>query len=325
MKKVWLFVSLLLSGLLLTWCFEKVQNCIWWEPACTREVIDEEQSYTDTFKLDLSPIVVYSWYAFSWKIVGGPNPVYGKWNPWELKVYSGIDNNYVYEITYSVSDNPFREWDTSIPPITVSFLSNYFVTKDVIKEKQDMWAVEINWLDFLHILDNNLWIWSPYSSWVIDLHCRRSEINDCSQYDWSYQCVNFPTWSWTLAISWDYFIGDVVYYNYVNHLSETVSWHPWSYTYANNTYVEAGKYCYVEIWKPSDLEPLPFKFWKWFENVVVTLTKDINWWTECRDNLDWIAHDYAIKIITDKLVCDLWINENAKLLEISMPDIHARI
>ena len=275
---------------------EKIKNVVWGGE------ISDKQSYTDSFKLDENPIAIYSGYR------------------WELKVYSGIEKNYVYEITYSSPDNPVREWDNSIPPITVSFLSDYLVREDVINEKQNMWVLEIDWLNFLHILDNNLWIWWPYTSWVIDLNCWRWDSRKCDPSKWNYRCVLFPTWSWTLTLTWDIYVWEKVYYNYINHLSEPISWHPWSYTYANSTYAEAGEYCYIEIWKPSDLEPLPLKFWKWFENVVITLTKDINWWTKCHDSLDWIAHDYAIKIITDKLVCDLWINAESKILEVSMPD-----
>ena len=274
---------------------EKIKNAVWGGNI-------ENQSYTDSFKLDLNPIAIYSWYR------------------WKLEIYSWVDDNYVYEMTYSTPDNPIREWDSSIPPITVSFLSDYLVTKDVINEKQDQWVLEINWLDFLHMLDNHIWIWWPYTSWVIDLNCWRWDSRKCEPSEWNYRCVEFPTWSWTVVLTWDEYVWEKVYYNYINHLSEPISWHPWSYTYANNTYAEAGEYCYIEIWKPSDLEPLPFKFWKWFENVIVTWTKDIKWWTECHDNLDWIAHDYALKIITDKIVCDLWINNEAKILEISIPD-----
>ena len=42
MKKIWLLTTLLVAGLLLTGCFEKVQDCIWWEAACTREIKVEE-------------------------------------------------------------------------------------------------------------------------------------------------------------------------------------------------------------------------------------------------------------------------------------------
>jgi hypothetical protein len=42
MKKIWLLTSLLVVWLLLIWCSEKVQECIWWEAACTKEVIVEE-------------------------------------------------------------------------------------------------------------------------------------------------------------------------------------------------------------------------------------------------------------------------------------------
>lgn len=38
MKKIWLLITLLVAGLLLSWCFEKVQDCIWWEAACTKEI-----------------------------------------------------------------------------------------------------------------------------------------------------------------------------------------------------------------------------------------------------------------------------------------------
>ena len=42
MKKIWLLTSLLVAWLLLTWCSEKIQDCIWWEAACTKEIIFKE-------------------------------------------------------------------------------------------------------------------------------------------------------------------------------------------------------------------------------------------------------------------------------------------
>jgi len=42
MKKIWLLTTLLIAGLLLSGCFEKVQDCISWEAACTEEIKIEE-------------------------------------------------------------------------------------------------------------------------------------------------------------------------------------------------------------------------------------------------------------------------------------------
>lgn len=42
MKRIWLLTTILVVGLLLTGCFEKAQDCIWWEAACTREIKVEE-------------------------------------------------------------------------------------------------------------------------------------------------------------------------------------------------------------------------------------------------------------------------------------------
>jgi len=42
MKKISLFATLLVTWLLLTGCSEKIQNCIWWDAACTKEIMVEE-------------------------------------------------------------------------------------------------------------------------------------------------------------------------------------------------------------------------------------------------------------------------------------------
>ena len=59
MKKIWLLTTLLVAWLLLTGCFEKVQNCISWEAACTKEIGVEETNIDELINW-------FSWTILNW-------------------------------------------------------------------------------------------------------------------------------------------------------------------------------------------------------------------------------------------------------------------
>ena len=315
MKKIWLFLSFLLCCTVLTWCLKNKEET-------HINANTSEQSYGDTFKSDLTPLAIYSWYRFSWKIQKWGESFFTKKHPWLLSVYSWKDNNYLYEITYSLSDNPLQEWKSSIPQITLSFLSDTLIYSGDITENHEAGALEIQWLNFLHILDNSIWIWGiPHSSWVIDVRCINNNRERCAnreEKDW--QCAEFPSGTGELNLRWmpDYGLPTISYH-YVNHLSWNVYWSPWSYTYPND-YDLAKDNCYIEVWKASDFPELPFHLWRGFENAILALTKERKAWTSCRDMPDRISHDYSIKLINDQLICDIGVNREAKLVEVSMPE-----
>lgn len=77
MKKIWLLTTLLVAGLLLSGCFEKVQDCIWWEAACTRESKIEEPEISLIDQLKQS----FTWNLINWRVdesllTNKPNSIY---------------------------------------------------------------------------------------------------------------------------------------------------------------------------------------------------------------------------------------------------------
>lgn len=327
MKKIWLLLSFVACCTFLTWCFERndLVNQTTEHKVLEKTSLDEkmsQQTYTDSFKSNLSPLAVYSWYCASWEIKKWWSAFFSKRNPWLLSVYSWKNKEYLYEITYSLSDNPVQEGDSSLPPITLTFLSDTLIHTGDIAEIHWAGALEIKKSDFLRILDTSIAIWGThYSSGVIDIRCVSNNRERCAnrkEKDW--QCAEFPSGTWELILPGmpDYGLPTISYH-YVNHLPWKVYWSPWSYTYPDD-YKLAKEHCFIEIWKASDFPELPFHLWKGFENAILARTKERKAWTSCRDMTDWISHDYSMKLINDQLICDLGINKEVKLVEVSMPE-----
>lgn len=69
MKKIWLLITIFVAGLLLSGCFNKVQDCLSWEAACTKE-IGVEETNIPTFE-ELNDVVAtchvddIGWYDYN--------------------------------------------------------------------------------------------------------------------------------------------------------------------------------------------------------------------------------------------------------------------
>ena len=101
MKKIWLLATLLVGGLLLTGCINKVPDCISWKAACTWEIKVEEPSKDIKFQ---DSNVIY-WWIWTHEIVGDKTIYYDSWYWISFRLWEDFSWGRIVE-------RDTEEWDT---------------------------------------------------------------------------------------------------------------------------------------------------------------------------------------------------------------------
>ena len=101
MKKIWLLTTLLVGGLLLTGCLNKVPDCLSWEAACTKKIKAEEPSEDIKFQ---NSNVIY-WWIWTHEIVGDKTIYYDSWYWISFRLWEDFSWGRIVE-------RDTEEWDT---------------------------------------------------------------------------------------------------------------------------------------------------------------------------------------------------------------------
>jgi hypothetical protein len=164
MKKIWI-LSLLWICLLFTGCFEKVQDCISWEAACTREIIDDcvTVDWEDSCAVDIDEPVVeefnienyinwFAWTILNWTEIKlfditWDNTLYYNdqfwfavilWENWKWwKVELKTHNEQFGENAINRSIHFYKEWfEYDVYSLTINKIEKY----DSMKKQDVFWT-----------------------------------------------------------------------------------------------------------------------------------------------------------------------------------------
>ena len=145
MKKIWLLTTLLVGGLLLTGCFEKVQDCISWEAACTREIKVEETNIDEL--INWFTWTILNWTEIKLFDITWDNTLYYNdqfwfavilWKQWKWwKVELKTHNEQFWENAIWRSIHFYKEWfDYDVYSLSIDKIEKY----DNMKKQDVFWT-----------------------------------------------------------------------------------------------------------------------------------------------------------------------------------------
>ena len=145
MKKIWLLTTLLVGGLLLTGCFEKVQDCISWEAACTREIKVEETNIDEL--INWFTWTILNWTEIKLFDITWDNTLYyndkfwfavNLWEQWKWwKIELKTHNEQFWKNAISRSIHFYKEWfDYDVYSLSIDKIEKY----DSMKKQDVFWT-----------------------------------------------------------------------------------------------------------------------------------------------------------------------------------------